>query len=133
MAKLLAWRTGTIRKQITAVAVIQNRLMNMHRAARFMLHGAGHEGGVDVMAKRRLPNRAFEQKSLVSQLQRCPMHEIDFNLCGPGFVIQRINVNRLRFTEIVNIFKNRIKFVNRIDAIRLACCFRPAIAANRRL
>ncbi len=44
---------------------VQQALVDVHRAARFVLHRLGQEGGVDTVAQRGLAHGALEQEYLV--------------------------------------------------------------------
>ena len=60
--------------------------MNMHGTARLFLHWFCHKGGVKVMIDRRLPHRALKQKSLICEIKRMSMVEINFHLRGASFM-----------------------------------------------
>ncbi|KGD34604.1 hypothetical protein DO72_5888 [Burkholderia pseudomallei] len=46
---------------------VDDALMNVHRRAGLALHRLCHEGGVHVVAQRRLAHRALEQEHLVGE------------------------------------------------------------------
>jgi hypothetical protein len=71
---------------------VQQALVDVHRAARLVLHRLGQEGGVDAVPHRTFAHGALEQEHLVGARQRVGVLEVDFQLGGAGFVDQRIHV-----------------------------------------
>ena len=106
--------------------------MKMHRAAGLFLHGFGHEGGMHIVVQGRLPDRAFEQESLVGKLERRAVIEIDFHLRRAGLVAERVDIDLLDIAIVIDVLEQRIELVHRIDAVGLARLFRPARLAGRR-
>ena len=104
----------------------------MHGAAGFTGDGLGHEGGVHVVAQRGFTHRAFEEKHLVGQAQRVVMEKIDFHLTGADFMDQGVDVQPHFFAVLVQLFKQRVEFVDRINAVGLARSFGPAAAPDGR-
>ncbi|CAI8245021.1 MAG: Uncharacterised protein [SAR116 cluster bacterium] len=95
----------------------------MHGAAGLFLHRLCHEGSMYIVIKRCLPDCTLEQKGLVGQFQRLAMIEINLHLRRARLMAERVDVDLLHFTMIVNILKQRIEFIHRIDAISLSGLF----------
>ena len=60
------------------------------------------------------------------------MVEVDFHLRRAGFVRERIDVDLLRFAEVVNLFEERVELVDRVDAVSLTAGLGPARAPDWR-
>ena len=105
----------------------------MHGAARLARNGLGHEGCIHVVAQCRLAHGALEEEHFVRQTERLVVEEVDFHLPGAHLVDERVHVELHLVAVVVDFLEQRIELVDRIDAVGLARCFRPAAAANRRL
>ena len=78
------------------------------------------------MINRGLPHRAFEQESLICQFQRIAMIKINFHLRRTRLMAERIDIKPLHIAMVIDVFKQRIKLVHRIDSIGLFCLFSAA-------
>ena len=107
--------------------------MYVHGAARLLAVRLGHEGRIHLVAQRRLAGRALEQKSLVGQIERIAVQQIDFHLCRTVFMDQRIDLDILRLAEGVEIIEHRIKLIDGGNAVGLPARFRATRTAHRRL
>ena len=54
------------------------------------------------------------------------MIKINFHLRGPRLMAERVYINTLDITMIIDFFKQRIKFIDRINTIGLFSFFRTA-------
>ena len=107
--------------------------MQVHGAARLLGHGLRHEGGIHLVAHRRLAGGALEQKGLVRQAHGIAMQQVDFHLRRAGLVDQGIDLDILRFAEGIHVVEQRVELVDGGDAIGLAADLRAPRAADRRL
>ena len=124
--KLIRLLTVFIHKNIPSGGLVADRRMNVHGATRLILHWLGHEGCVHFVVQRRLSYRTLEQKSLIGQIHRRAMVEIDLHLRCPRLMAQRVDIKPLHITMIIDFLEKRIKFIYCINAIGLACLFGPA-------
>ena len=110
--------------------------MHVHRAARFALHRRSHECGVDLVSHGDLPQPALEQKHLVGEIQCVTVQQVDLHLRRTRFMDQSFNAYLLNVAIVVKILKQRIEFVDRVDAEGLATALcapratRPAVPAD---
>ena len=111
---------------------VDDALMDVHRRARFLLVGLRHEGRVDVVAQRGLAHGALEEERLVGQRDRIAVIEIHLDLRHALFVDQAVDADLLRLAIIVDVFEQRIEFVDRVDAVSLPARLRAARLAGRR-
>jgi len=58
------------------------------------------------------------------------MIEVDLHLRGPTFMGQRINIKPHRITVIIDLFKERIEVIHRINPIGLLGFFSPPRATS---
>ena len=58
---------SSLLKMLRPVSLLDQALVHVHRAARLAGDRLGHEGGVHVVAQRRLAHRALEEEHLVGQ------------------------------------------------------------------
>jgi hypothetical protein len=72
------------------------------------------------------------EKHFVGQRQRLAVQEVDFHLAGADFMDQRIDVELHQFAVVVDVFEQRVEFVDRVDAVDLAAGLGTAAAADRR-
>ena len=105
----------------------------VHGAAGLVLHGLRHEGRVDLVAHRRLADRALEQEHLVGQLHGVAVLEIDLQLGGAALVGQVVHVQALDLAVVVDVLDEGLELVHGIHAVGLADGFLAAGAADRRL
>ena len=75
---------------------------------------------------------AFEQKHLVSQIERVTVVQIDFHLRRAHFMNQGVQRNALDFAPVVHDVEDFIVIVHRIDAETLTTGFGALGAAHRR-
>jgi hypothetical protein len=73
-----------------------------------------------------MAHRAFEEEGVIGELQRVAMVEVDLDLGDAFFVDEAVDADLLRFAIIIDVFKQRIEFVHRIDRIGLAAGLRAA-------
>jgi hypothetical protein len=66
-------RAVLVAEDVSPGVLVDDALVHMHGAARLARNRLGHEGGVHVVAQRRLAHRALEEKHLVGQPQRLGM------------------------------------------------------------
>ena len=118
--KALVLGTVFIYKNILARFCVDDALVQVKCAARLIFHGFCHESRVDPVAQRGFPHGAFEGKYLVRQLQRVTVQEVNLHLRCARFVNQGVDIQPLRFTEIVHVLDDRLIFVGRIDTVRLS-------------
>ena len=91
--------------------------MDVERGARLALHGLGHEGGIHVVALRRLAHGSFENKDLVCHRQRVAVIKINLQLRGAVFVDQCIDIQLLLIGEVVHVLDKVLELRDRIDAV----------------
>ena len=60
------------------------------------------------------------------------MRQVDLELCDTGFVAQGSELDLLRLAEVVDVVDERVVFVQRVDAVRLAASFDLPGASLRR-
>ena len=83
------------------------------------------------MAHGCLANGAFEKEHFVRQPQRVGVEEVNLHLPRANFVDQRVNIELHLFAIVVNVFEQRVKFIDCVNAVGLARSLSPAAAANR--
>ncbi len=120
-------------KMFLRVLRVDDALVQVHGAARLLGHRLRHEGGIHLVAQRRLARGALEQKRLVGKAHGIAVQQVDFHLRRAGFMDQRVDLDVLRLAERVHVVEQRIELVDGGDAVRLAADFRAARAAHRRL
>ena len=126
------------REEALARLRVDDALMDVHRRARLLLVGLGHEGRIDVVAQRRLAHRALEQEGLVGERERIAVIEIHLDLGDAFFMDQAVDADVLCFAIVVDVLEQRIELVDRVDAVGLASGLRaarscrPAAAADSR-
>ena len=81
------------------------------------MHGLGHEGGIHVVALRRLAHGSFENKHLVCHRQRVAVIKINLQLRGAVFVNQCIDIQLLLIGEVVHVLDKVLELRDRIDAV----------------
>ena len=104
-------------KQVLTRLQVDDALMDVQRGARLTLHGLGHEGGIHVVALRRLAHRSFENKDLVCHGQRVAVIKINLQLRGAVFVDQCIDIKLLLIGKIVHVFDKVLELRNRVDTV----------------
>ena len=107
--------------------------MHVHRRARLVFHRLGHERRIHLVTQRSLAHRALEQEHAVRELERIAVHEVDFHLRRADFVNQRVDFQLLNVAVLVDVFEQRIEFVDRFDRVRLTARLRTPGPADRRL
>ena len=84
------------------------------------------------MTNGRFAQSTFEEEHFIGQIQRLTMQKINLHLTRAHLVNQRVYVQIHRLGVVVNVLKQRVKFVHRVNAVRLATGFAAAIASDRR-
>ena len=98
---------------------VDDALVDVHGAAGLFRVRLRHEGGVHLVAQRRLARRALEQERLVGEVQRIAVDQVDLHLRRPVLVDQRVDLDVLVLAELVDVVEQRIELVDRRDAVRL--------------
>ena len=83
------------------------------------------------MLQRGLAHGALEQEDLVGEFERIAVIEIDLELGRSALVAQGVDIEFLRFAEVIDVLDDRIEVVGGVDAIGLAARLLAAGAADR--
>ncbi len=105
-----------IGKQVFACFDVDDALMDVHGTARMVAHRFGHECAIDPVLERGFTQRAFEQECLIGQFKRRTVIEVHFKLGGARLVAHGIGVDIHGFAIVIEVFDQRIEFVDRINA-----------------
>ena len=105
----------------------------MHRAARLVRDGLGHEGGKAVMPQRSLTDQTLEEEHIIGQPHRIAMGEVQFDLPRAGLLQDAVNLKALRFGKVINVVDHLAVFVDGRQRIGLLGGGPATRAAHRRL
>ncbi len=119
-----------IAEDIGAGLGVDHALVDVHGTARLLGVRLGHEGGVHLVAQRRLARGALEQEGLVGKVLRIAVQQVDLHLRRAVLVDQRVDLDVLRLAEGVHVIEQRIELVDRGDAVGLAARLGAARSAR---
>ena len=126
----LGRRAIRVAEHVLSTGNVHQTLVHVHGTARLARNRFGHEGRVHIVAQRRLAHRAFEEEHLVCQPQRLVVEKVDFHLPCAHLVDEGVHIELHLVAVVVDFFKQRVKFIDGINAVGLARCLGPAAAAN---
>ena len=130
MKEGLRGRAIGVTKDVFLAVTVQNALVHVHGAAGLARNGFGHESGIHVLAQRRLAHGALKKEHLVGQAQGVIVEEVNLHLARANLMNQGVYVQVHEVAVLINLFKQRVEFVDGVDAIGLARRFGAAAAAN---
>src|SRR5205814_4603593 len=67
----------------------------------------GHEGGVHLVAQRRLARGAFEEKHLIRQVERLAVDQVDLHLRRTVLMDEGVDLDILVLAELVDVIEQR--------------------------
>ena len=132
MAEHVAVRPARVGEQVLAGLLVDQRDVQVHGAARLVLHRLGHEGGIDAVLQRHLAHDALEHQHLVGQAHRVAVQEVDLQLGGARFMDQGVDRQARRLGIFVDRVDQVFVFCDRFQAIGLGRGLGPARAAGGR-
>ncbi|MNN29625.1 hypothetical protein D3C81_1432370 [compost metagenome] len=77
----------------------------MHRAARLVGEGLGHEGRADAVLERGFMQGALEHDELIGQAQGIAVAEVDLHLRRAAFVAKGVQVELLGIAPAVKVLE----------------------------
>ena len=109
-----------------------DRVVNVHRAARLILDRLGHKCGIAIVAQSGLSDHAFEIEYFIRQFHRITVAQVHLDLTRAALLQDAVDLEAHRFGEIINIVDNGTVFIHRRHGIGLSRRRRPPRAPQGR-
>ena len=132
MHKHLRWGAIFVTKHIFTACYIQQTLVHMHGTSRLTRNRLSHKCGIHIVAQRCFTHSAFKEEHLIGQAQGLGVKEINFHLTSTDFMDQGVDVKLHLVGVVIDLLKQGVELVYRVDAVRLARSFCPTASAHRR-